>query len=726
MPSLSAAQIVINEVFANPLGSTELEERVEIYNAGGSSVDVTGWAIEDAATFDNQAMVRCRLPEDFDGAACPGGAVIAPGEFRLVKGQVAQAWLNNSGDDVYLTSNRTGTPVVIDLVTYPLSVEDSSWAALPNGSENFAWRTPTLCATNGNTGDIVAPAAVNDLAATPGLFPGEIRLTWTAPGDDGMTGTASAYEIKVAHSAISEPSFGAGADLERWINEPLPQAGGVPETLYVFGLDPDSTYYFALKTLDEVPNTSAISNSPSSVPHSGLLMNPDLGFSVYFGNLHSHTGYSDGAQTPADAYNYARNTAPTPLDFLAVTDHNHSSAGMSLPDYHQGLSEAAAANSDGNFVAIYGQEWGLAANGHVNVFESPALFGWENGNFDVFVGEGDYPGLYSAALANPPSGLPVVAEWCHPATGDFSNMTVTPDAFAAVHLMAIVNGPAQSTVTDESDVGNTGFDDEFQAALRLGMRVSPTADQDNHNATWGASTQHRTAVLATSKTKLQILSALAARRNYATQDHDAVVDFSADGHAMGEAFASGAGIRIAVQVSDPAEQVAMIELFRGITGTSLATRVAYNTNRSSFQWRELASFAPLTEAHYYLRIRSADNQFIWTGPVYVTYDPSIPAAVGDDHFRDAGLALAASPNPAAGRLSARFVLPRSESRVTLAVYDPSGRRVRVLLDRALEAGTHLAAWDGRSESGQAEKSGIFFLRLETRAGSVAKKIVFLQ
>ena len=52
----------------------------------------------------------------------------------------------------------------------------------------------------------------------------------------------------------------------------------------------------------------------------------------------------DGVQTPANAYSFARNTAPTPLDFLAVTDHNHVSAGMSLPSYAQGLSQAAAAN----------------------------------------------------------------------------------------------------------------------------------------------------------------------------------------------------------------------------------------------------------------------------------------------------------------------------------------------------------------------------------------------
>jgi predicted metal-dependent phosphoesterase TrpH len=45
---------------------------------------------------------------------------------------------------------------------------------------------------------------------------------------------------------------------------------------------------------------------------------------VYFGNLHSHTSYSDGSGTPSEAYKYARDTAK--LDFLAITEHNHISA----------------------------------------------------------------------------------------------------------------------------------------------------------------------------------------------------------------------------------------------------------------------------------------------------------------------------------------------------------------------------------------------------------------
>jgi hypothetical protein len=58
---------------------------------------------------------------------------------------------------------------------------------------------------------VTARAPVNNLAAAPGPYPGEVVLTWTAPGDDGMTGTASLYEIKVAHVPITGANLHLGS-----------------------------------------------------------------------------------------------------------------------------------------------------------------------------------------------------------------------------------------------------------------------------------------------------------------------------------------------------------------------------------------------------------------------------------------------------------------------------------------------------------------------------------
>lgn len=726
------AQIRINEILPDPTGTdTGLLELIELYNAGTTTVDVTGWAIDDAVTI-GQAAVRARIPEDFDDA-CGTSPIMAPGEYRLVHAQASGAYLNNTGDDVYLVSDRTLTPNVVQLVTYPTAAGHTgeTWACVPNGTTSFDWRAiTTLCASNGGSGDLTAPSTIADLVAAPGDLPGEVILTWTAPGDDGATGTASAYTIRVSNAAITAGTFGSAADIDRWISEFAPHAGGTPETLWVAGLDPDSTWYFAIVTEDEHPNASGVSNSPGTAPRAGAGLDPVLGYTAYFGNLHSHSSYSDGVQTPTQAYAFARTSAPTPLDFLAVTDHNHTSAGLtSLANYHLGLAEAAAANDDGNFVAICGQEWGIiATGGHANVFEAPALFGWEAGFHDVFVAEGDYTGLYTAAVANPPSGFPTLIEWCHPASGDFNGYAVTPDGLATVKLMALITGPANSTSITESDVGSTtGNEILFQDALRRGYRVSPTGDQDNHQATWGASTQTRTVVQASGLTKSQILGALAAGRNYASQDHNTIVEFTADGRPMGSAWTSRDGIRIAARVSDPdaGETVTQIDLLRGVTGSSNAVVVATNTGSSEFAWREHTVFPVGTEVHYYLRIRMSTNATIWTGPVYVTYDPSSTTAV-DDRPARGGISLAVWPNPSAGRASVRFSLPHAVRHADLGVYDAGGRRVRTLINGPLDAGLQQVAWTGFDDAGRALPPGIFFVRIRADEYSAARRVLLLR
>ena len=724
------AQIRINEIFPNPVGSNEVGlEWIEIYNSGASSVDVTGWAIDDAVTI-GQVAVRARIPEDFD-PACSTNPVIGPGEFRVIRPTATSINLNNTGDDVYLVSNRLLNATVVQQVTYPATVgEGQSWACIPNGTTSFAWRTTiTQCATNGSLGDTTPPNAVNDLNAVPGPFPGEIRLTWTAPGDDGASGTASAYIMKVSHSAITSGTFDAAADIDRWIMETLPLAGGSPETLWVAGLDPDSTWYFALKTQDEVPNTSAISNSPGVAPAAGSRLNPDLGYTPYFGNLHSHTSYSDGELTPADAWNYARNDAPTPLDFLAVTEHNHAGLGMTLARYAQGAAQAAAANDDGNFVAIWGSEWGvISTGGHANVFEAPVLFGWEPGNYDVFVAEGDYTSLYRRVMENPPASYPPLVEWCHPNSGDFNGYAVTDTGKAVVHLFSMISGPPFSTSTTEADAGSTtGNEALFQDALRKGYRVSPAGDQDNHHQTWGSSTQTRTAVQASGLTKSQILGALALGRNYGSQDHNTEVQFSADGHAMGSAWTAASGIRIACRVIDPdvGETVTQIDLMRGITGVSNAVLVASSAGNADFAWREHAVFAPGTEAHYYLRIRMSNNATIWTGPVYVTYDPASVTAVGDAPARGE-LQMAVGPNPTFGQVTASFSLPQPVRDADLAIFDASGRRVRTLLDGPLAAGPQTVTWTGHDDGGRPAPAGIFFIRLSADRRVAVRKLLLIR
>ena len=108
--------------------------------------------------------------------------------------------------------------------------------------------------------DTAPPAAVIDLTATSPTS-NSINLTWTAPGDDRDVGTASKYDIRYSTEPITEDNWDGATQCEE---EPTPQPAGSKETFTVTGLSPGTTYYFALKTADEVPNWSELSNCVSA------------------------------------------------------------------------------------------------------------------------------------------------------------------------------------------------------------------------------------------------------------------------------------------------------------------------------------------------------------------------------------------------------------------------------------------------------------------------------
>ncbi|MDX9864716.1 MAG: hypothetical protein RBT34_07930 [Anaerolineaceae bacterium] len=110
--------------------------------------------------------------------------------------------------------------------------------------------------------EAIPPAAITDLSSTSGAAVGSVSLSWTAPGDDDMTGTASSYIVRYASSPIdSQGAWDAATDVS---GEPAPVAAGGAQSMVVSGLVPGNTYYFAIRTLDDVPNTSGLSNSPSA------------------------------------------------------------------------------------------------------------------------------------------------------------------------------------------------------------------------------------------------------------------------------------------------------------------------------------------------------------------------------------------------------------------------------------------------------------------------------
>jgi len=87
------------------------------------------------------------------------------------------------------------------------------------------------------------------------------QWTWTAPGDDGDSGQASGYSFRYSVNEIIDSSI--------WLTYPeipemidkYPKYAGGNETLFVnMDMEYGNIYYFALKTKDEIPNWSFMSN----------------------------------------------------------------------------------------------------------------------------------------------------------------------------------------------------------------------------------------------------------------------------------------------------------------------------------------------------------------------------------------------------------------------------------------------------------------------------------
>lgn len=88
--------------------------------------------------------------------------------------------------------------------------------------------------------------------------PYHVRLSWTAPGDDHNIGQATRYDIRHHQAPLTEQNWDLATIVDfQQIASPRP--AGSADSALIWGLTPNSLYYFAIKTADEVLNWSEIS-----------------------------------------------------------------------------------------------------------------------------------------------------------------------------------------------------------------------------------------------------------------------------------------------------------------------------------------------------------------------------------------------------------------------------------------------------------------------------------
>ncbi|MCU0350686.1 MAG: CehA/McbA family metallohydrolase [Flavobacterium sp.] len=371
---------------------------------------------------------------------------------------------------------------------------------------------------------------------------------------------------------------------------------------------------------------------------------------VFFGNLHSHTSYSDGLGTPQEAYTYARNVAK--IDFLALTEHNHAEAlgkdniGIATnPSLYKGsqpsslISTAKAMTVDGKFVALYGQEFSTISSGnHVNIFDIGEVINIQKGRYDLLLDflqtNKDSSGQSAVMLLNHPEDR-IDIDSKEYGFDDFGSNVNTWVNKLGKHasLIQIINGPGDDPKINLN--ASRPKEDIYRKFLSLGFRVAPTADQDNHQKNWGNATNARTAAVTTDLTKTNILEAMRKRHIYATEDPTLKIIIKVNNRLCGDIISplpEVGELNIFYQIEDKDEKNAQyeIEVWRGKIGGQLAKVVSsVNHNGNGNGIIEDVAFSGEPQFFFFKVIQRNESNEInraWTSPVW--FDNQVIASIG--------------------------------------------------------------------------------------------------
>jgi hypothetical protein len=292
-----------------------------------------------------------------------------------------------------------------------------------------------------------------------------------------------------------------------------------------------------------------LSGQVSSASDSEKVTNATATYNLYFGDLHTHTGYSDayGDSTPWDAYQAAIDAG---ADFMAVTDHVsiwHAYQGLTMdPEEWADTLDAADYYTSDEFVAMAGYEaWLLAQCGEINVYNTRELPPAQpmKYRFDRLANFYDWLAQQSGAIG----------QWNHP-------LYMSRD-FMDYNFYTESRDTSMSMIEVYNDVY---YGDSYVKALDAGWHIMPTANSDTHYPDWIAGHEMRSVLLAESLTPANLYAAMSACRGYATLDKNLEIYYTLDGAVMGSTLSSADGTYTAsIQISDPdglKDEITLVEI----------------------------------------------------------------------------------------------------------------------------------------------------------------------
>jgi len=357
-------------------------------------------------------------------------------------------------------------------------------------------------------------------------------------------------------------------------------------------------------------------------------------YQPYFGQLHSHTQYSDGSGTLDSALSYIRSLPDSAnVQFVAFTDHSNYFDSKNAPNVEAALYDTslvkdsdashswktykdtiAQFNEDnaGDMVAIGGFEMTWSGGpGHINTFNTPGIVSRNNSTLNNKTADAGMKAYY--ALLSQAEGATSISQFNHPGTtfGNFKDFNYwDPVIDSRMYMVEVGNG--------EGQIGAGGYYPSYEQyimALDKGWHLAPTNNQDNHKGKWGNANDARDVILTDSFTEEGIYEAIRALRMYATEDKNLELTYTVNGLMMGSSITEVPDkLNIEVTVNDPdaSDSIAKVEVVAN------SGKVAYTwDNAAQLNSGKLSVTLDPSYSYYFIRVTQKDGDLAVTSPVWV-------------------------------------------------------------------------------------------------------------
>lgn len=323
-------------------------------------------------------------------------------------------------------------------------------------------------------------------------------------------------------------------------------------------------------------------------------------FQVFTGLLHSHTGFSDGANVPEYAYAYARDVAR--LDFLAITEHSNlfdeafdCTKSKKLRDVR---TAAELATEEGKFVGLVGSEttW-YNQFGHMNMFAD---------DFYINTYEVKYNDIanYYDVISKYPD---VSSQWNHPWSCGARHLDYfspyDPALDEVMHLLEV--NPYEDPACE-----GLGY---YIKALNMGYHVAPCGSQDNHKEDWGTQNNLRTAILCTHLTKAHLYDAIRHRRVYFTCCPRLKLEYRVNNQIMGSRIkeSNRYQFHVKAEICDNSTSLLLLQIL-GRDG-----RIVAEQPLEGYQADARLIATHTSDTYFFARVYASNGEFAVTSPVWI-------------------------------------------------------------------------------------------------------------